>query len=62
MAQRKNRPAVVPSSGNVFIDLGVANSEEKQTKVRLAAAINQIIQGQRLSQTTAAVRLKVCVY
>jgi predicted XRE-type DNA-binding protein len=59
MAQRKNRPEVVPSSGNVFIDLGVANAEEKQTKVRLAVAINQIIHGQRLSQTTAARRLKV---
>jgi predicted XRE-type DNA-binding protein len=59
MAQRKNRSEVVPSSGNVFTDLGVANAEEKQTKVRLAVAINQIIQGQKLSQTAAARRLKV---
>ena len=59
MAQRKNRSEVVPSSGNIFTDLGVANADEKQTKVRLAVAINQIIQGQKLSQTSAARRLKV---
>src|SRR5882762_4825627 len=59
MAQKKNRSEVVPSSGNVFTDLGVANAEEKQTKVRLAVAINQIIQGRKLSQTAAARRLNV---
>ena len=59
MAQRKNKPDVVPSSGNVFADLGITNAEEKQTKVRLAVAINQIIQGRKLSQTAAARRLKV---
>jgi predicted XRE-type DNA-binding protein len=59
MAQRKNKPDVVPSSGNVFVDLGVPNAEEKQTKVRLAVAINQIIQGRKLSQTAAARHLKV---
>src|SRR6202047_5199112 len=59
MAQRKNRPEVVPSSGNVFADLGITNAQEKQTKVRLAVAINQIIQGRKLSQTAAARRLKV---
>lgn len=59
MAKRKNRPEVVPSSGNVFADLGLSNAEEKQTKVRLAVAINQIIQGRKLSQTAAARRLNV---
>jgi predicted XRE-type DNA-binding protein len=59
MAKRKNEPKVVPSSGNVFADLGVPNAEEKQTKVRLAVAINQIIQGRKLSQMAAARRLKV---
>src|SRR5260370_17039194 len=59
VAKRKNKPKVVPSSGNVFADLGVPNAEEKQTKVRLAVAINQIIQGRKLSQTAAARRLKV---
>ena len=59
MAQKRNKPEVVPSSGNVFADLRITNAEEKQTKVRLAVAINQIIQGRKLSQTSAARRLKV---
>jgi len=59
MAKAKNKPDVVPSSGNVFVDLGLANAEEKQTKVRLAVAINQIVKRQRLSQVAAARRLNV---
>ena len=59
MPERKTKSEVVPSSGNVFADLGVTNPEEKQTKVRLAVAINQIIQGRKLSQTAAARRLNV---
>src|ERR1700723_263618 len=55
----KNKSGVTPSSGNVFADLGIRNPQEKQTKVRLAVAINQIIQGRKLSQTAAARRLKV---
>jgi predicted XRE-type DNA-binding protein len=58
-AKRQNRPRVVPSSGNVFADLGLPNAEEKQTKVRLAVAINQIIESRKLSQVAAARRLKV---
>jgi predicted XRE-type DNA-binding protein len=54
---RKQR--AVQSSGNVFADLRLPNAEEKQTKVRLAVAINQIIQDQHLSQGTAARRLKI---
>src|SRR2546428_71490 len=59
MAKRKNRPDVVPSSGNVFTDLRLANAEEKQTRVRLAVAINRIVQDQELSQAAAARRLNV---
>ena len=59
MAKRKNKVNVAPSSGNVFADLGLANAEEKQTKVRLAAAINQIIQSRKSSQTAAAHLLNV---
>ena len=50
---------VVPSSGNIFADIGLPNAEEKQTKVRLACAINQIVAGQRLSQMAAARSLNV---
>jgi|ERR1700683_2086570 len=59
MAKRRNKSEIVPSSGNVFADLGIRNREERKTKVRLAVAINQIIQGRRLSQAAAARRLKV---
>jgi predicted XRE-type DNA-binding protein len=58
-AKARNRPRVIPSSGNVFADLGLPNAEEKQTKVRLAAAINQIIERAKLSQVAAARRLNV---
>ncbi len=59
MAKKKAKAGVIASSGNVFADLGVRNAEEKQTKVRLAAVINQILHGRKLSQTAAARRLKV---
>lgn len=59
MAKRKSKPGVAASSGNVFADLGVRDAAEKQTKVRLAVAINQILDGRKMSQTAAARRLKV---
>lgn len=59
MQKGKVKPNVVPSSGNIFADLGLPNAEEKQTKVRLAFAINQIVAGQRLSQMGAARSLNV---
>jgi len=54
MANRRNSEAVVQSSGNVFADLGLRDAGEKQTRVRLAVAINQIIEARHLSQTAAA--------
>jgi predicted XRE-type DNA-binding protein len=59
MVKRKNKAGIVPSSGNVFADLRLSNAGEKQTKVRLAVAINQIIQERAVSQATAARRLKI---
>jgi predicted XRE-type DNA-binding protein len=59
MAGRKTRSEITPSSGNVFTDLCLPNADEKQTKVRLAVAINQIIAGQELSQAAAARHLKI---
>jgi predicted XRE-type DNA-binding protein len=43
----------------VFADLRLSNAGEKQTKVRLAVAINRILGGQNLSQSAAARRLKI---
>ena len=44
MAKIKDKTRIVPSTGNVFSDLGLTNAEEKQTEVRLAVAINEIIE------------------
>jgi predicted XRE-type DNA-binding protein len=54
MADGRGNEAVVQSSGNVFADLGMHDAGEKQTRVRLAVAINQIIRARHLSQTAAA--------
>ena len=54
MANGRNNEAVVQSSGNVFADLCLRDAGEKRTRVRLAVAVNQIIESRRLSQTAAA--------
>lgn len=54
MAKPKSKTDVIQSSGNVFADLGLPQADEKQTKVRLAVAINQIIENSNLSQAAAA--------
>jgi len=59
MASRRNNAVVVQSSGNVFADLGLQDAGEKQTRVRLAVAINQIIEARGLSQSAAARLLNV---
>ena len=59
MARTKGKGEIIASSGNVFTDLGIACPEEKQTKVRLAIAINGIIQSRKLSQTAAGRCLNV---
>ena len=45
MRKNEGNPAVTPSSGNVFADLGLAEPEERQTKVRLALAMRARKQG-----------------
>jgi predicted XRE-type DNA-binding protein len=59
MGRAKNKFAVVPSSGNVFADLGLPNAEEKRTKVRLAFVINEIMRSRQLSQAGAARLLNI---
>ena len=51
--------AITGGSGNVFADLGYADAEERQTKLRLAYAINGLIARRRLTQVTAAERLGI---
>ncbi|MBP1807620.1 helix-turn-helix domain-containing protein [Rubellimicrobium aerolatum] len=48
---------VIRGSGNVFADLGLPNPEERQTKLSLAMAINEIVKARRLKQAEAGVLL-----
>ena len=54
--ERKLRE-ITRGSGNVFADLGLPDAEERQTKLRLAYALNTIMDAQRLTQAAAAARL-----
>src|SRR5580658_4411820 len=44
---------IVRSSGNIFTDLSLADAGERQTKVRLAMAINDVLERRGLSQAKA---------
>ena len=55
----KAEETIARGSGNVFADLGYADAEERQTKLRLAHAINGVIARRRLTQVTAADRLGI---
>ena len=48
---------IVRGSGNVFADLGFTDADERQTKLRLALALNTIIAERKLTQDAAAKRL-----
>ncbi|WP_264053097.1 helix-turn-helix domain-containing protein [Rhodopseudomonas palustris] len=50
---------ITRGSGNVFADLGMADAEERQTKLRLTYALNAVIDRARLSQAAAAERLGI---
>jgi predicted XRE-type DNA-binding protein len=50
---------ITRGSGNVFADLGDPDAEERETKLRLAHALNQIIARRRLTQAAAAELLGV---
>jgi len=56
---RNESSEIVRGSDNVFADLGFADAEERQTKLRLAYAINGIIDERRLTQSAAAARLGI---
>ena len=48
---------IVRGSGNVFADLNLPDAGERQTKLRLAYALNTVIDAQRLTQEETAKRL-----
>jgi len=45
---------VIRGTGNVFADLGYPDASERQAKLRLAYALNQILERRKLSQAEAA--------
>lgn len=51
--------AITRGTGNVFADLGYPDAEERQTKLRLAHAINGVLARRRLTQAAAAEKLSV---
>jgi predicted XRE-type DNA-binding protein len=55
--QRKKGGEFVVSSGNVFADLGIENSDEELAKAQLALAIRQRIRAKALEPAEAAVLL-----
>jgi predicted XRE-type DNA-binding protein len=50
---------VIQSSGNVFADLGLPDAAELDTKARLCAALNRIVERQRLTQAEVAAALSI---
>jgi predicted XRE-type DNA-binding protein len=63
MAKRAAKDAkseqIVRGSGNVFADLGYGDAEERQTKLRLALALNTILDERKLSQADASTQLAI---
>ena len=51
-AERRER--VTRGTGNVLADLGFPDAAERQAKLRLAYALNQVLDGRKLSQEDAA--------
>ena len=50
---------IIRGTGNVFADLGYADADERQTKLRLALAVNRVIARRKLTQAAAAAKLGV---
>jgi predicted XRE-type DNA-binding protein len=50
---------VIPSSGNVFADMGLPDAQELDTKARLGAAINRIVERRGLTQAEVAAVLEI---
>ena len=50
---------IIRGTGNVFADLGYPDATERQAKVRLAYALNQVLEQRKLTQADAAKVLRV---
>jgi len=58
-SRRGNPPDITRGSDNVFADLGYADADERQTKLRLAHAINQVVGKLGLTQVESAAVLGI---
>ena len=56
---RATEDVITRGTGNVFADLGYADAEERQTRLRLAHAINGVVARRRLTQGAAAKKLGI---
>lgn len=50
---------ITRGSGNVFADLRFADAAERQAKLRLAFALNRVLEGRKLSQADVAKMLRL---
>lgn len=50
---------ITHGSTNVFADLGYADSAERQTKTRLALAVNELLKSRKLKQREIAALLSI---
>lgn len=50
---------IIEGTGNVFADLGLPDATGRQTKTRLAMAVNGIVKERRLKQTDTAAILGI---
>src|SRR4051812_26456947 len=58
-SMRARRPEVSQGTANVFIDLGFPDAVERQAKLRLAYALNQLLAARHLSPIDTAKALGV---
>ena len=54
ISNAERRKAVTRGTGNVFADLGFPDAAERQAKLRLADALNQLLDERKLAQADAA--------
>jgi len=61
MAKRsaERRESVTRGTGNLFADLGFPDAAERQAKLRLAYALNQLLEARKFSQADVAKALGV---
>ena len=56
---RSRNAVITDGTANVFEDLGLPNAAERQTKTRLAIALNEMLKARKLKQREAAVVLGI---